>query len=151
MSCSGNPKDSGQELQPSFSYDIPVVEARIAFEENKTKSFKLLVDTGVPYPLSLFTYSELGIQTQHKYIEVTDEGLNGIASFELGRVSGIQIGSFEFGQPLVAYMSDVDMGTAVILGKDGFLGNEILKRFRVTFDYPGKHMFLKPNTISWNI
>ncbi len=43
------------------------------------------------------------------------------------------------------FLDETTMGTALLLVSNGLLGNEVLQRFTVLFDYAGERIFLKPN------
>ena len=56
------------------------------------------------------------------------------------------IGDFTFDQPIVAFPDSLSTGEAI--GRDnrnGTLGSDILRRFHVIMDYPGRRMTLKKN------
>ncbi len=60
------------------------------------------------------------------------------------RADYVKLGSFRIEKPVIDY--SIDTGGA--LAKEeigGLLGNEVLDRFDVIFDFPNKKLFLKPN------
>jgi membrane-associated protease RseP (regulator of RpoE activity) len=60
------------------------------------------------------------------------------------RIKGAKLGSFIIEQPVASFAQDED-GVAGD-GFDGILGGEILRRFKVVFDYSRRRMMLEPNS-----
>ena len=56
---------------------------------------------------------------------------------ELGRIRSLSLGGHELKRVVTGFpqKSEID--------RDGTIGMEVLNRFRVTIDYPGKRLFLK--------
>ncbi|MCG3154673.1 MAG: hypothetical protein DKINENOH_01267 [bacterium] len=139
------PAEQGQEFKVTFSYGIPVMEAAAVLEGKQELALKLLLDTGVSFPLCLFTYSEERIQLPPRTIALTDEGLNGVMRCRVGRVAALKFGTFVLDQPLTGFLDQTAMGSATILGQNGFFGQEALQLFKVVLDYAGARVFLAPN------
>ncbi|MEO9485024.1 MAG: aspartyl protease family protein [Ekhidna sp.] len=60
------------------------------------------------------------------------------------RISNMKMGKVDFRQvPLALILSN--SGVFSLLNFDGILGNSILKRFNITFDYRKNRMFINPN------
>jgi len=73
------------------------------------------------------------------------DGVNGlIYQAIVGRIAGLKIGNFTLQQPLVALSRDTDTIFARdVLGVN--LGGNILRRFMLFVDYPGKRVIFEPN------
>jgi hypothetical protein len=72
--------------------------------------------------------------------------LGGFAEWINARATSVQIGSMQFDNPIVeAYATNRGAGGGTVLA--GMIGNEILRRFRVTFDCPHQQMFFEPNAM----
>jgi hypothetical protein len=137
-------KDLGTEFNLSFTYGVPVVEGEVLIDKESIP-VKLIVDTGAGLPFFLFTYSNTKIRIPGNCISAKNEGLSGIMSYKLGRVKYFKIGEFVFDNPLTAFLEENSMGTASVLGQNGFVGHQTLQKFNVVFDYSGNKMFLRPN------
>lgn len=77
-----------------------------------------------------------------KYRNVSG-GVGGEIQGHQFRASYIRIGSFQINSPVIDYSSD----KSGALAKDeigGLLGNEILERFKVVFDFKNSKLYLKP-------
>lgn len=69
---------------------------------------------------------------------------NGVSQDVLARLAGMRIGSYEVRRPLVALSQDtVGSLTHASLGVN--LGGNVLRRFTVIIDYPGRRLILEPN------
>lgn len=72
-------------------------------------------------------------------------GIGGATKTRVGRIDAFRIGDVRFERPVIGFSFDskgVD-ATSTIAGN---IGGELLRRFRVTFDYGRKVMVLEPNT-----
>jgi len=143
------PDDPGQVLPVTFTHGIPVIQAFVVVDDNVRTPVQLIVDTGCNDPLLLFTYSDERIRPPGHVIRgihgVLADGFVGTMLGCVGRTSRLEIGPFVLSQIITAFPDEASMGPALALGQNGMLGNEVLKRFTVTFDYEGGRIFLKPN------
>ena len=62
----------------------------------------------------------------------------------IGRIPSIQLGRFTIRNPVAIFFQD-KQGVTAISEFDGIIGSEILRRFKVTFDYSRQQMILEPN------
>jgi len=70
---------------------------------------------------------------------------NGVSQDILARLAALRIGSYEIDRPLVALSQDtVRSLTHASLGVN--LGGNVLRRFTVIIDYPGRRLILEPNS-----
>jgi hypothetical protein len=70
-------------------------------------------------------------------------GMNGVVLGKSGRLRRLELGSFAFENVVAAFPLEKHQRPGGADFKDGNLGEEILKRFTVTFDYAGKRMALE--------
>jgi len=64
----------------------------------------------------------------------------------LARADALQIGELKFRRPIVeVYATNRGAGGGTVLA--GMIGNDILRRFRVTFDCPHKQIVLVPDSL----
>jgi hypothetical protein len=154
------PEDPGSRMDLTFTMGIPVVEARIGVEGEVLLPVTLIADTGVNAPLLVFPYSNEALEVPDDAVEtrsgVLSEGLTGDIEGKIGRVSRFEIGSYDFTEVVAAFPTRSSMGHANMLGQNGFVGTGIFKRFTVVFDYPNRHLYLKPNeaygdSFEWNM
>lgn len=110
-------------------------------------STKLLVDTGSSDALWLFENKDLGITPSNEFFDdFLGYGLSGDIYGKRSKIDAILLNSFEVDKPKVAF-PDADMIESLhfFKGRNGSLGGELLKRFKVTFDYRNKELILKRN------
>jgi predicted metalloprotease with PDZ domain len=87
---------------------------------------------------------------------ILSEGLSGVMKGKLGRVAELHLGPYVLENVVAGFPDEDTMGHAIVLGQNGFVGNDVFKRFTVVFDYDGRRMFLKPNKrftepFEWNM
>jgi hypothetical protein len=61
----------------------------------------------------------------------------------MGRVDRLELGDLVVPRPLVGF-SQYTSGILTATEFDGVIGGELLRRFRVVYDYPGGAVFLEP-------
>jgi hypothetical protein len=154
------PEDPGERLDLAFKMGIPVVEARIGIEGEDLLPVRLIADTGVNAPLLVYAHSDSRIRVPKDAVQtrsgVLSEGLAGDVKGEIGRVARFEIGPYDFREVVAGFPTEASMGRANMLGQNGFVGTGILKRFNVVFDYPNRHLYLRPNetygdAFEWNM
>jgi len=125
----------------------PYLEAEIIqFDDVKTK-VKLFIDTGASHALWLDTDSDKGILIPEKSIDsYLGRGLNGEIYGKIGRIKSIKLGEFVLEDVITVYPDTSSTNSTVGLGgRNGSLGADILKRFRVSIDYSRQEITLRPN------
>ncbi|MPR33780.1 aspartyl protease family protein [Salmonirosea aquatica] len=107
---------------------------------------KLLLDTGAGHAVMLNTYST-HIPLPDTTIDVQlGIGLSGKISGSLGRLKGIKIGGYNLSDVVTSFPDSLSFGGKLgpNTGREGNVGGELLRRFRVTINYPDRYMVLKP-------
>lgn len=118
--------------------------ATAVMESGRSVPVKLVVDTGASRGLSLDVGSHPDIVLPSKTIEtVLGRGGNGEITGHIGRVKSLRLGSYTLDDVLTEF-PDASAGTAGLGGRQGLLGGEILRRFKVLFDYTRQQMILEP-------
>jgi len=108
---------------------------------------KLLIDSGGGDALWLFKNSHPKILIgENSYIDFLGRGLNGDIHGKRSKISKLKIGDFTFENAPVSYPdSTAILTTQLNKERNGTLGAEILKRFNIYYDYPGRKITLKKN------
>ena len=70
-------------------------------------------------------------------------GFGGTFTSEIGRLQSMNIGPYEWEDPIVS-VTHATEGAFASEDFAGNIGNRILERFRVTFDYERRHVYLEP-------
>jgi len=120
----------GEVLPLTFERRLPYVEAEITVSGQPPTSRKLLVDSGSQDSVD----DDLLLKTSGNLRKVTGGvGLGQTYEVSLGQLALFRLGRFGFKE-----VPSVAPGVALI-------GSEILRRFRVYYDYKRQRMILEPN------
>jgi len=124
----------------------PFIEAEIYFDKKQHKKLKLLLDTGNSDALWLFNSKRLKIPKSLKKIpDYFGLGFNGEIQGERFKLKQLKLSEkIKFKDIYTAlpdsiYYKDLIRYTSF----DGIIGGEILRRFKLVFDYQDKKIFLK--------
>ncbi len=107
----------------------------------------VLIDSGSGDALWLFEQSDDDIAVGDKYFEdFLGLGLNGNVTGKRAKLNALKIGDIELNDVTVAYPDTLSVRNMRLHpDRNGSLGAEVLRRFSVIFDYPGKKITLKKN------
>ncbi|MCK5639050.1 MAG: aspartyl protease family protein [Flavobacteriaceae bacterium] len=108
---------------------------------------KLLIDSGGGDALWLFKNTHPKIMIgENNYRDFLGRGLNGDIHGIRSKISKLKIGDYIFENAPVSYPDSTSILTTQLnKERNGTLGAEILKRFNVYYDYPGRKITLKKN------
>jgi hypothetical protein len=120
------------EMQDSLRTKIPV---------------KMLIDSGGSDALWLFEHTKEKIVTPEKYFhDFLGVGLSGTIFGKRSRIRAIQFGEYRIKGPTVSFLDSVSTKNArKFKERNGSIGSNILKRFKVWIDYPNKRLTLEKN------
>jgi hypothetical protein len=111
-------------------------------------TLRLLIDSGSSNAFSLYkiTHQDI-IVPQSRIKALIGVGLSGNVNGYLGRVQKAKLGDeFFFEQPVVAYPDSLAIRRAFELGgRNGSIGGEVLRRFKIIFHYRDKHILVRRN------
>lgn len=116
-------------------------------EEGESIDLKMLIDTGASLPMWIAAHSDPGIIIPEQTIPaLLGQGLNGPIEGVNARIKGFEFADHIFKNPVVSFPDS----TSVIGMLDGYyrngsLGNDILRRFTIVFDFPHKRLLVKAN------
>ncbi|MEO6130815.1 MAG: PDZ domain-containing protein, partial [Saprospiraceae bacterium] len=126
----------------------PYINAETSLQDGTVVEVDLLIDTGAGVPLLLHTNSISSLHLPEHYIRgKLGMGLGGYLEGFIGRINKLRFGEIEFNGVLTNFQ---DIAKEMMTDKDryrnGILGNLLLSRFSVIFDYIHGQMMLKPNS-----
>lgn len=129
-----------------FDGNKPFVRTSIVTEDMEEVPVKLLIDTGASDALWLSEKSDQRIDLPENHIETfLGRGLNGDLYGVKGRIDGIWVGPLVLPKPIVAFPNSKLIDQLISSNdRNGTIGAEILRRFRVTFDYRNSRLTLRP-------
>ncbi len=111
------------------------------------ENLRLLIDSGSSNAFSLYEGTDDAITIPKVNINtLIGVGLSGNVNGFLGRVQEMQLGDFTFEKPVIAYPDSHAIRKAFSLGeRNGSLGGEILRRFKMIFNYQKGYVLMRKN------
>jgi len=132
-----------------LTYNLPLIISSIKVNNDTEFEGFFLVDTGARSDLIISSptvnkYNMIDAVGDH-YILKTEVGSSGKkAKIMFGRVKQLKFSENIFSNVPVI-LSQAESGVLSFDGIDGIIGNRILKRFNIIFDYPRSFIYLEPN------
>lgn len=108
---------------------------------------RVVIDTGAGHALLIDKSYDNKIQLPEKVLRAQlGRGLNGVINGSLGRIDKVRFGKYELDNVLASFPDSLGFGVkfAARNERQGNIGCELLRRFRVTFNYADRYMVLKP-------
>jgi hypothetical protein len=125
----------------------PFVRARITLDGRHMIEGKFEIDSGSTGAITFntpFVDRNRLLNFVSKSNQARLGGVGGSAVAFSGRVKAMSLGSFQL-ENLIARFSRARRGDDSSAKYDGLIGGEILRRFKVVFDYSRRQMILEPN------
>lgn len=126
----------------------PYIDVAVAVEDQKDKvPVKMLIDSGGSDALWLFEYTKDQLVTPEKFFnDFLGVGLSGVIYGKRSRIRQLQMGRFEINEPTVSFLDSISTKNARrFRARNGSIGNNILKRFKVWIDYANQQVMLEKN------
>jgi membrane-associated protease RseP (regulator of RpoE activity) len=136
-------------LEDDSGGKVPLVRARIMQRGREPIEGKFIADTGARGAVSFnspFVEANKLLQFTQKTIQAPLGGGAMVRESKqpVGRVPNIKVGPFTFKDSVAVFFQD-KTGVLASPEFDGVIGGEILRRFKVVFDYSRQQMILEPN------
>jgi len=129
------PQFSTLPMQPLFIKDNTGVNGRFYFDTGA--GLCMLLNDDMVQDSSVF-------KRKRKMYPTLAEGLGGKKDMYLSMVSEIKVGPYRFRNvPVYVFDDEFNVTSYPTLG--GLIGNDILRRFNVTLNYPAQEIYIKPN------
>lgn len=134
------------ELPISLVKDKPFVNIDIACENKVPQSVNLLLDTGGSDALWLFSNENIPIPEKN-FDDFLGKGLSGDILGKRSRIKHINFGEFGFEDATVSFPDSLSIASLNHLKatRNGSIGGEILRRFKIVFDYGNQTVSFKKN------
>ena len=140
----------GEEFDVKLTWSIPHIPARVELVTGEVLEGEYWVDTGARTSLDFNTplvHKHDLLQKVGDYYTYYTAGIGAKeAEHHKGRVKKFSFGSFSFEQ-VPTGLSEAARGIQSNKKVHGIIGDEILERFDITFDYPKKKMYFEPNAL----
>lgn len=134
----------GQLLKPNFS-TLPLLQAHV--EDSKSFLNRFIFDTGAGLCFLLsrdYVDDSAVFKSKRKFYPTQAEGLGGKKKMEIAVMKSVKIGNYKFKKvPVHIFEDDFNVTNYPILG--GLMGNDLLRRFNITLNYPEQSIHIKPN------
>ena len=134
----------GEVIPLTFHTTTPVVEATIKTPDGSTVKARFEIDTGCSGALCLghdFVEANKLIASDGATRSGVRQGVGGDVKTRMGRLPQLQLGTFEIDKPAVNFFLE---GSPVDAGFAGHIGMQVLREFKVIFDYSRQRMILEP-------
>lgn len=133
-----------KSLPLEFHNNKPYVNGSI-YIDGANRKVKLLIDSGGSD--SIWLFEDQYISIPNKYFEdFLGRGLSGSVYGKRSKLDNFSIAGFKLKKTNVAFPDSTSIKHAKkIKDRNGSLGGEVLKRFKIVFDYPNKKITLKKN------
>ena len=134
----------GQIVPFKFQQATPIVEGAIILPDRAPVEGRFEIDTGCDGGLCLgsdFVEANHLVESSGKTESSGRQGLGGDTRTKIGRLPKFRLGSQTIEKPLTNFFLE---GSPVDEGLAGHIGMEVLRRFRVIFDYSRERMILEP-------
>lgn len=143
-------KHYGEKYPIVITNSKPVTNAfALASSENKPdQNLRLVIDTGAAHALLLNNNEDFKFEMPSKVIRANlGRGLNGDINGSLGRINTLSLGKYELNNVIASFPDSLSFGIKFPDDQEirnGSVGTELLRRFKVTFNYSDGYMALKP-------
>ncbi len=127
--------------------DRPFVDINISSGGKLFESSRMLVDLGNSDPLMIFPTALTDYEVAKPYVyEFLGQGFNGNIYGKRNRIEGVTVAKWNFKRLFVSY-PDTNSYSArrLVERRVGSVGNQIMARFDVIFDYADSVMYLRKN------
>ena len=125
----------------------PYIMADVEMNSEKVSS-KMLLDLGNSDAVWLFPKLIKNFEYNRPNIDdYLGRGFNGDIFGKRSRIHELNLGDFVFKKPLTAMPDEYSIQSLKLVpDRKGSIGNDIIRRFTVIFDYPGNQIFLRKNS-----
>lgn len=140
-----NPDNSWQSIPMYFKDNtIPWIDVSISVKGEAPVKLSTYIDLAAGDALMLLKKQKMKFSLPDSMIAVyLGRGLSGDIYGEKSKVSKLFIGPFELNE-VTAAVAPVKIRTKQV-DADAIIGNDVLRRFNLIFDYSNKILFIKPN------
>ncbi|MBC7890307.1 MAG: aspartyl protease family protein [Ferruginibacter sp.] len=135
----------GNLLRPAFT-TLPI--QNLTFRDKKKQNFNFYFDTGAGLCFLLseeYAKDSSILLSRRKPFHTQAEGMGGRLQMRLTVVKMVQVGNFRF-RNVPTYLFDDAYKVTSYPFVGGLLGNDLLRRFNLTMNYPKREIHLLPNS-----
>jgi|GEM_PF-47197 len=140
-------RGKGESIPITVEGNLPYIRAKITLTARDPAQGKFLIDTGTSYFLELnrsFIERNKLLEPIHHAIPPSSSATSQDEQVVIVDGNRLQLGRFVIKSPVVR-LSKTTRGVEANPDQDGIVGAELLRRFKVIFDYSRNRMILEPN------
>jgi predicted aspartyl protease len=125
----------------------PYINTRIRFREEEEVPVQLLIDSGASVPLIINNDTHPSLHLPSQVIRANlGRGLGGYLEGFVGRLQAIRLPPSPLRNVVTHFIDHENTSDMpVISGRNGIIGNQILERYTISFDYLNDQAFFKAN------
>ena len=139
------PPENAVAIPLTFRMGFAFVNATVVTADGTKVPVELAVDTGARHPVSLNTDSTDLLAIPGGAVETEiGRGISGPVLGHVGRVRSLDLGGLVLTDVIATFPGSDHQSPGGMDSRNGNLGNGVMRRFQVTFDYAGKRMLLEP-------
>jgi len=137
--------NKGTLLRPAFN---SLIMQRATVKDHRKVGFPFYMDTGAGLCILLskkFQEDSTVISPKRKPVIIQAEGLGGKKLMELTVVKQLKLGPYKF-RNVPAYLYNDEQNITAYPFTGGLMGNDLMRRFNLTFNYGEREVYIEPNT-----
>ncbi len=140
-------KSKGEKYVVEIENTKPFTDIVTLFADGRERPIRVLIDTGAGHALLVNNTPNETLRLPEKVIRAQlGRGLNGVINGNLGRVERLKFGKFELDNIVASFPDSTGFSSKLPSNyeRQGNIGCELLRRFKVTMNYKEGYMVLKP-------
>lgn len=140
-------KRKGEKYPVAVVDTKPFTNAVTMISNGVEYPIRVLIDTGSGHALLLDSHSDQKMLPDKMIDAQLGRGLNGVIRGSIGRIDQIRLGDVSLNGVVASFPDEEAYGAKLYnrTDRNGNIGCELLRRFKVTFNYRDGYMVLKPN------
>lgn len=134
-------------LPLTFRDDKPYLDLEITEKDGSKSTVNLLIDSGASHTMALYYSANDELDLPKPRIRsFLGSGLSGEIHGYLGKLQELRIGDYVLNEPISSYPDEEGIKRALVYSsRDGSIGADILRRFKIFFNYQDSTLLLQPN------
>jgi hypothetical protein len=134
-------------LPLTFRNEKPYVDVEVLQQDGTRAKLNLLIDSGASHGLALYHSANDSIHLpEHHIRSFLGNGLSGEILGAISKVEELNFGGHIFEDVIASYPDEEGIRRAIIYSsRDGSIGSEILKRFKIMYNYRDSTMIFRPS------
>lgn len=152
-----SPPKSAAAVPLTFDHNVPYAEVAVTTVDGRKVPLTVVVDLGASHGISLNVDTSDAIAVPAKAVRtIIGRGVGGEVRGQVGRIRGLNLGGISLANVVATFPDREHQHPGGMNSRNGNLGDGVLNRFNVIFDYAHERMLLVPNEqfgdpFEWNM